>query len=220
MRILALLFLPWALGAQDRPQFVWQGQVDGIDVIHLKDNKLTVQVQEGEPVEGQIFRFYGRLPEVQQNVRVDTLQGRGAVRIVAQPRLDNQYTLSIAIEDRQPGRSFYSIAVYWDESGRLFESSEKLDKVAWSGRVDEEAVVECSNNRCVSKPIKGQPVADEHVQFSKPMPHQELNIRLDQAEGRGQIRLAEQPRAKNNYTARVSIRDPQAGSGDYAFTLV
>jgi hypothetical protein len=32
--------------------------------------------------------------------------------------------------------------------------------------------------------------------------------------------LIEQPRQRNNYTARVSIRDPQAGAGEYTFTLV
>jgi hypothetical protein len=32
--------------------------------------------------------------------------------------------------------------------------------------------------------------------------------------------LIEQPRQGNNYTARISIRDPQGGAGEYSFALV
>jgi hypothetical protein len=43
---------------------------------------------------------------------------------------------------------------------------------------------------------------------------------LEASEGRGEIRLIEQPRQRNNYTARVSIRDPLDGAGEYSFMLV
>ena len=47
-----------------------------------------------------------------------------------------------------------------------------------------------------------------------------MEVTLEDDAGRGDIRLVEQPRESNNYTARVSIRDPQGGSGEYSFTLV
>jgi hypothetical protein len=63
-------------------------------------------------------------------------------------------------------------------------------------------------------------VADEHFKFSKPLPDRETEVRLERFDGRGEIRLIEQPRESNNYTARVSIRDLRAGASDYSFTLV
>lgn len=165
---------------------------------------------------GQKFQFHDPLPESKQDARVEVRQGRGYVHIVDQPRLDNNYTLAVVIEDRQPGSSYYSIAVYWDSSNRSFEKPAKIDQVTWSGRVDDEAVINCQAKRCTSTPL----VADEHFKFSKPLPNRDVDVRLEHAIGRGEIRLAEQPREANHYSARVAIRDPQVGSGEYSFTLV
>jgi hypothetical protein len=210
-----------ALFAQAQPQFVWQGQVDGTAILHLTGKRLTVQIQDGAPVERQKFHFSDPLPETQQEVRVEVLEGRGYVHIIDRPSIDNHYTLAVAIEDRQPGRSFYSIALYWDTSGSGFErGAHKADRVTWTGRVDEAAFISCHKQSCVSSAEHGAPVADEHFKFSRPLPDRDSEVRLEYPEGRGEIRLIEQPRQRNNYTARVSIRDAQSGAGEYSFTLV
>src|ERR1700685_1914186 len=121
---LALILLLWVypeLSAQDRPQFVWQGQVDGTAILHLAGKRLAVQIKDGAPVERQKFHFSDALPPSGQAVRVQELEGRGYVHVIDQPSIENQYTLAVAIEDPQPGSSFYSIALYWDASGNLFE---------------------------------------------------------------------------------------------------
>lgn len=221
MKLLPVLLLPCALLAQNRPQFVWQGEVDGIVVLHLRDNRLNVQLQEGGPVGGQQFQFYERLPETRQEARLDIREARGAVRIVDQPRLENGYSLTVSIEDRQPGKSAYSIALYWDASNRVFErSGGRTDRIAWSGHVDQEAMVSCRARSCVAEAAHGSPIADERVKFSRPLPNREIQVTLEEAQGRGEIRLVEQPSERNQYTARVSIRDPQTGIGDYSFLLV
>jgi len=222
VRFLALLALPCVLCAQDRPQFVWQGEVDGVDILYLHGNKLEVKVQEGAAVAGQRFQFYEALPEIRQDVRVEVRDGRGSVHIVDQPRLENSYTLGVAIEDRQPGSSFYSIALYWDASSRFFEGSRpgRSGQVRWSGRVDEDAIISCQAKTCVSSTSHGVPVANERFKFSTPLPARDLEVTLEDAEGRGEVHLVEQPRESNRYIARVSIRDPQSGAGEYSFTLV
>jgi hypothetical protein len=219
------LWVGFQLSAQDRPQFVWQGQVDGTAILHLAGKRLTVQIQDGSPVERQKFHFADLLPGGGQKVRVEVLEGRGYVHIIDQPSIENKYTLAVSIEDRQPGSSFYSIALYWDASGSAFEpGAERTDQVTWSGRVDEETIISCQKRSCVSSadhgaPVQGAPVTDEHVKFSRPLPTRDSDVRLEDPEGRGEIRLIEQPRQRNNYTARVSIRDPQPGAGQYGFTL-
>lgn len=222
MRTLGFFLLTFMASAQDRPQFVWQGQVDGVDLLYIRGNRLDVQVKEGAPVQGQQFHFYQPLPEVTQNARLSVVDGRGFVHIVDQPRLDNQYTLGISIEDRQPGSAFYSIAVYWDASERQFEKSSgegRKDKLTWSGRVDEEALISCQARSCVSSAARGSPVAAEHFKFSRPLPDRAVDVSLENAAGRGEIRLVEQPSESNHYTARVLIRDSQPGASDYSFTL-
>lgn len=219
VKLAPFLLFPCVLFAQNRPQFVWQGQVDGIVILHLRDKRLDVQVQEGSPVERQQFQFHDRLPDSRQDARLEILEGRGYAHIVDQPRLDNHYTLAVGIEDRQPGSSFYSIALYWDASTAVLEHPDRSDKLAWSGRVDQETVISCRAKSCIAESAHGAPVADEHFKFSRPLPNREVTVRLEQAEGRGEIRLVEQPNEHNQYTARVSIRDPQSGSGEYSFAL-
>jgi len=220
VKVLPVLLFPCVLLAQNRPQFVWQGHVDGIVILHLRDKHLDVQVQEGSPVERQQFQFHDRLPDARQDARIEVLQGRGYAHIVDQPRLENHYSLSVAIEDRQPGSSPYSIALYWDASTAVLEHPGRSDKIAWSGRVDLEAVISCRAKSCVAESANGSPVAGEHFKFSRPLPNRDVTVSLEQTEGRGEIRLVEQPSERNQYTARVSIRDPQSGSGDYSFALV
>lgn len=222
MKFLTFVLFPWILCAQDRPQFIWQGDVDGIDVLYLRDNVVDVKVQEGAPVANQRFQFYDRLPQTRQDLKLEIRQGRGYVHIIDQPRLENGYTAAISIEDRQQGTGFYSIAVYWDASNRFFEGAHspgRSDQLVWTGRVDEEALISCRAKTCVSKATQGAAVAGESFKFSKALPNKDVEVALESALGRGQIRLVEQPRQSNNYTARVAIRDPQGGSAEYSFTL-
>jgi hypothetical protein len=226
--IFCVLCAPLAPLAQGgaAPQFVWQGQVDGIAILHLHSKQLAVQIQQGEPVERQQFHFSDALPDTGQKVRVEVLEGRGYVHVIDQPSIENHYTLAVGIEDRQPGSAFYSIALYWDTSNNAYDrGAGKTDKVAWSGRVDHAAVISCQMKTCVSTSGQGgaehgTPVANEHFKFSKPLPDRATEVRLEAFDGRGEVRLIEQPRESNHYTARVSIRDPGAGAADYAFTLV
>jgi hypothetical protein len=221
VRIFLWLLLAPVVPAQDRPQFAWQGQVDGIDVLYLRGDHLNVKATEGATPTGQQFHFYDKLPDSRQNARLEVREGRGFVHIVDQPRAENQYTLAVSIEDRQAGSSFYSIALYWDASNQALErGSGKTDKMAWTGRVDQEAIVSCQNKTCTSAAERGTAVAEEQFKFSRPLPQRDVEVTLEDAEGRGEIHLVEQPRARNQYTARVSIRDPQSGTGEYSFTLV
>jgi hypothetical protein len=218
----SFLLLLGAAVAQDSPQFVWQGQVDGVAILYLRGNRVDVQAKEGAPVAEQQFHFYHGLPETRQDARLRVIEGRGYVHIVDQPRVDNGFTLAVSIEDRQAGSSFYSIALYWDSSDRVFERSRgegHPEAIAWSGRVSGEALVSCQGKTCSSTSSGGAPVAAEHFKFTRPLPNQPVEVTLAEREGRGEIRLVEQPSERNHYTVRVSIHDPQGGSSDYSFKL-
>ncbi len=46
VRILIFLLLAPILPAQDRAQFVWQGEVDGIDILYLHADRLDATTEE------------------------------------------------------------------------------------------------------------------------------------------------------------------------------
>lgn len=225
LKVLAFAFASCAgLIAQDRPQMIWEGEVDGTSILYIRGKRLDIEDKSGNRIERQRYRFNDALPDVRQNARVQVLQGRGWVQIIQQPRVDNNYTLAVSIEDRQSGPSFYSIALYWDTGGNYSSYFDRPfdrggDRLLWTGRVDDEAVVECRRDACHSEALRGGPVMRERFKFTRPMPEREVQVSLDDVDGRGEVRLLEQPRANNGYAARVLIRDHQGGAADYGFTL-
>ena len=224
---LLLVLLPLLCAAQ-QPQLVWEGEVDGISVLYVRGNRLDVRTQQGLPVQRQRFRFYDRLPDSRQDVQLQVMQSRGRVWISEQPRLDNNYTMAVTIEDRQGGSSFYSLAFFWrTDRGGFFEDRpfhppsnfDGRERLTWSGHVDDEAVIECRGNVCEVQASRGQPVTRERFQFTRPLPDRPVQVSLEDVNGRGEVRLIEQPGERNNYAARIMIRDSQGGAGDYSFTL-
>lgn len=224
---LALLAFAGAAAFAQSPQFVWEGEVDGTSILSIRGNRVQIEDREGLPVQRQRYRFFERLPDSRLDARVEVREGRGRVRVLQQPRLDNNYTLVVSIEDRQGGSSFYSLEFYWDNSrggffGGFPTSRTNLDgdRVVWSGRVDDEAIVECRRDRCRAEAVRGGPVTAERFRFTRPLPVRDTTVSLEGVEGRGEVRLIEQPRDENGYTARVRVRDHQGGAGEYAFTLL
>lgn len=224
----ALALVLCAAGSgQEQPQLVWEAQVDGVNILRVHGRSIDLEDRQGLPIQRQRFRFFDRLPDRDQDVRLEVLKGRGRVRIIEQPRIQNNYTMAVAIEDRQGGSSSYSLAFYWDAAPGFFRrrpqgfsSRDRGEGVEWSGRVDGEAIVSCRAGDCEAQAIRGAPVTRERFNFSRPLPARNLVLSLDRADGRGEIRLIQQPREENGYTARVQIRDSQGGAGDYSFSLV
>lgn len=194
--------------------------MDGTALLYVHGRRLLVETRDGGPVEQQRNHLSAALPRTSQDVRLHLLEGRGYVHIVEQPRADNDFTLAIAIEDPQQGSSFYSISVDWD-SGDAFDraATRGRNQVKWSGRVEGHAIVSCGNDRCSSEAVSGAPVMHERYKFTRPLPRRDVRLKLERIDGRGEIRLLEQPAETNGYTARVDVSDPEGGAGDYVFTL-
>ncbi len=205
-----------------QPRLVWKGEVDGTAVLRVQTDKVTVEQSGGGVVGRPTFRFVRPLPEHRQTARVETLEGRGSVRILEQPRADNGYSLVVSIEDSQPGSAPYSLAFYWEASEGAAQlkilKARRRETLAWSGRVEGEAIVSCRGNSCAAETAGGVPVSGR-ARFTKPLPERDTIVMILDQSGRGELRLLEQPSESNRYTARVLIRDPHAGSSAYSFKL-
>lgn len=225
MRYVALMiaacFGP-VLQAQAAPQFVWEGRVDGVAVVHVRGSRVHVEVKKGGAVQGERRQLVDPLPDSRQNVTLEVVEGRGSVRIIQHPRLDNDFTASVMIEDLQDGAAFYSIRLRWNtERGSYFDARTggRRDRLTWSGRVDGEIIVRCRGNSCESQTVTGEAADRQKFRFTRSLPAREVRVSLDGTDGRGDTRLVEQPSASNNYSAVVRIRDQQGGSSDHAFVL-
>jgi hypothetical protein len=217
--------------AQERSQWTWEGEVDGIVIMHVRGDRSDFEERSGRPVQRQHATFFSRLPERRQDVRLGVRQGRGNVRIVQQPGPENNFTASIEIDDRQGGSSYYVLDLFWD-SLRGFERPTNQpaprgrppafgeEHLIWNGRVDGDALIECRQNDCRAEALRGAPVARDRATFSRPLPgDREVRVTLEDIDGRGEVDLIEQPSPANRGTAKIRIRDPQGGAGDYAFSL-
>ncbi len=114
MRTIVLLAAAAGCLFAQSPQLVWEGEVDGTSILHVRGDRLDIQDIQGSPVGRERHRFMAPLPAERQDVQMRVLQGRGAVRIVNQPRPENNYTLSVRIEDPLGGRAMYALELYWN----------------------------------------------------------------------------------------------------------
>ncbi len=221
--LIVILTLASALRAAE-PQLVWKGEVEGAVLLRVQKKQVVAEAADGRVIGRPRFRFAHPLPQQRQEARVEVLEGRGSVQILEQPGAGNSYSLVARIEDPQPGAVQYSLAFYWD--AQIDASAElkvltarRRESLTWTGRAEGDVVVSCRGESCEAATSGGVPVPGGRCRFTKPLPGRETFVALAARSGRGDLRLIEQPAESNQYTARVLIRDPHAGSSDYSFKL-
>jgi hypothetical protein len=92
--------------------FEWQGRVDKEIRVQMRGNRTSVnRVGNREPGTGRV-RNVGYLPNVDAQVRVEVVEGRGRVDIVQQPTRQNGYTAIFRVRDPGSGSDTYRIRAY------------------------------------------------------------------------------------------------------------
>ena len=90
----------------------------------------------------------------------------------------------------------------------------------WSGRVDSVSDVYFRQGRSWTETVSGSEKKNRgSARFSAPLPRKNVMVGLEREMGRGVISVRQQPKASNNYTAIVRIRDRKSAVGRYQFTL-
>ncbi|BDI33882.1 hypothetical protein CCAX7_59330 [Capsulimonas corticalis] len=89
----------------------------------------------------------------------------------------------------------------------------------WSGDVDDTAVIKVSGND-VRVHANAEGVRNDRFDFrGGALPSRPVIVTLREADGRGGVRLAQQPSERNGYTAVVRITDKDPGRNHYDFVL-
>jgi hypothetical protein len=81
---------------------------------------------------------------------------------------------------------------------RLFE---------WVGRVDGETRVFMRGNDVWTQDVRGRQNRRSQARISRALPARTGQVRVQLVDGRGDVRVIQQPSSRNNYTAVVSVRD-------------
>lgn len=91
--------------------------------------------------------------------------------------------------------------------------------MSWSGRVDQDTIIYIHQDKARTDTITGHTTDHIRTDFWAPLPDRPVRVFLFNRQGRGFIQVIQQPSLDNGFTAAVEIRDPQAGHGNYNFTL-
>jgi len=86
--------------------------------------------------------------------------------------------------------------------------------------VDNRAEVRMRGDTVFVRTLEGAPSHDEGSECSHPLPYNSVNsFQIRQTAGRNRVNLAQEPSRMNNYTAMISIEDPESGGDNYAFEV-
>lgn len=98
-------------------------------------------------------------------------------------------------------------------------SAQDRGRLTWSGDVDDTAVVYIRRGEVRTETLRGKGVDNARHRFLGGDDRIDGRVRLQDENGRGSIRVVQQPSRDNDYTAAVRIEDLTAGRGRYRFTL-
>ena len=85
-------------------------------------------------------------------------------------------------------------------------------------RVDMTAEVDIYGDSGRLRTLSGQPATWTRFECTDPLPYNMSDFRFHGVDGRGQVRLVQDPR-NNNSTAVIRIEDPRSGSEGYTFEI-
>lgn len=227
---------------QNRPSLTWEGEVDGTALLMIRGDRVDVDTRTGGAVTTPNYRFRTPLADDAVTIEVENRLGGARVRILEQPRRNNNFTAVVEIATRSRGMQRVSLDFYWDDAGRISRNRDDRYRgdrgygtgtrsrtddryrgssatAHWSGEVDNEVFVLMRGRQFFSTSVRGRAVYGQQVDVTSPLPRRAVDVVLQDVQGRGRVELAEQPDASNNFTAKIRILDPETGAGSYSFSL-
>jgi len=107
------------------------------------------------------------------------------------------------------------------QGGRFQDRNQGRDRdlARWSGDVDDTTIVTIHGDTIDTRTVRGKETRDIRTDTRGRLPNFPARVVLQRVEGRGEVRIVEQPRPENDFTIRVRIHDPRPGAARYRFTL-
>lgn len=89
----------------------------------------------------------------------------------------------------------------------------------WRGTVDNELQLVIRADNIEGRLISGNPTYDSSFNFTSPLPERNRTVEVNKTKGRGTVRVIQQPRRENDFTAVVQIIDGDKGAKDYQLEI-
>lgn len=89
----------------------------------------------------------------------------------------------------------------------------------WQGSVDDTVDIYIQGSHVWTQVRSGKRLNAQAYDIPRPLPASPVDVDLTSVDGRGTVRIFQQPNADNGYTVGVRIHDPMGGRGFYSFTL-
>ncbi|HSR53711.1 MAG TPA: hypothetical protein VLV83_23030 [Acidobacteriota bacterium] len=118
-----------------------------------------------------------------------------------------------------------------DDFDRAFEQERRNDfrqgqpetrqsgKLVWSGLIDQRDSITLQGSDVSINHLRGRQPQDTSISLTSALPRQAVRLVLNKLEGRGTVRLLEEPSRWNDYQAVILIEDPDGGADRYEFEL-
>jgi hypothetical protein len=206
----------------------WGGRVDGEVIIRFRGGRAWEQTVNGWGVSNVRYDFSAPLPEHPLSVNLIKSQGRGEVLIIEQPTRSNDFTAVVLARDPRGGADDYAFTLTWEKArfhdndhghGPGRPGGSRSTGLRWSGRVDGGDIIFIRGNRLWVSHQSGQPINNESLRFFQTLPAANQSVAVRKVEGRGIVRVIEQPWSGNNYTAAILIEDRDGGADRYAIDV-
>jgi hypothetical protein len=88
-------------------------------------------------------------------------------------------------------------------------------RIHWRGTVDDNVQLAVRDDRIDLRTIGGTEYSDAIYNFTSPLPRRRVTVRVNKLNGRGTVRVIQQPSRENDFTAVIEIRDPSGGARPY-----
>lgn len=89
----------------------------------------------------------------------------------------------------------------------------------WRGVVDNRVQIIINSRRIETKTVAGRTYPEGTYTFTSPLPRKGVTVDFDKKEGRGNVRVIQQPTRRNDFTAIIEITDNDGGAKEYQLEI-
>lgn len=100
------------------------------------------------------------------------------------------------------------------------ETGSTSGRLHWRGTVDDNVQLVIRDGYVDVRTIGGSEYNDANYNFTSPLPRRRVTVRVNKLNGRGTVRVLQQPSRDNDYTAVIEIKDSSGGARQYEIEVL
>ncbi len=194
----------------------WGGRVDDRANIIIRSSSIRSEDASGTGLQVGYQNINGSLPRRAVTVSARKTSGRGNVTVLQQPGRFNDFTAIVQVSDTRGGADDYKVEITWGGgSGPIVDDPYRSGSVRWSGRVDQTANIIISGGDVQTEDASGTGVSNVNFNITGILVRRSGSVTARKRNGRGTVRVIQQPSRDNDFTAIIQIFDPGSGADNY-----